>query len=123
MIQDSKTRWGWRRRRWRSWGIGFIPVIGLSVGGCDPKTQVAGWFWPSSAAPWEQVDAFYYPDRNNLLSDERHLNVGSVEACRAWVSSRAAARGDPSIALGDYECGVGYLRNSGDMRVYRLTEE
>jgi hypothetical protein len=37
------------------------------------------------------------------------------------VRSVAAADGDPELHNTDYECGVGYLRNSGSIRVYRLT--
>jgi hypothetical protein len=67
------------------------------------------------------VDAFYYPNRNNLDKSERQLDVGSVEACRSWVSRIAAQNNDPQIRRGDYECGVGYLRDLGDFRVYRVT--
>ena len=65
------------------------------------------------------------PDENNargdLLIDKHQFDVGSLEACRAWVRSVAAADGDPELQHTDYECGVGYLRNFGDIRVYRLT--
>jgi hypothetical protein len=79
-----------------------------------------GSFWPDGPAPWESVDAFYYKGRN-LLIDKHQFDVGSLEACRAWVRSAAAADGDPELHHTDYECGVGYLRNSGGIRVYRLT--
>lgn len=87
----------------------------------DPPGTVAGWFWPEDAAPWERVDAFYYPDRGNLLIDQRRQDVGSVDGCREWVRLAAAANNDPSLARGDYECGVGFLRSLGDVGVYRLT--
>lgn len=32
----------------------------------DPPKDAANWFWPDSPAPWEQVDAVYYPDNSDL---------------------------------------------------------
>lgn len=49
------------------------------------------------------------------------LDVGSVENCRMLVRMIASARGDPEIRRGNYECGVGYLREVGRLRIYRNT--
>jgi hypothetical protein len=87
----------------------------------DPPGTVAGWLWPNDAAPWEQVDAFYYPDRGNLAVDQRRRDVGSVEGCRDWVFAAAAANNDRSLRRGDYECGVGLIESFGGIGVYRLT--
>jgi hypothetical protein len=55
----------------------------------------------------EQVDAFYYPNKNNLTIHEFFPNVGSVDNCRAVVSQAAAKRNDANLIRGDYECCVG----------------
>jgi len=87
----------------------------------EPLVAIANWFWPETPAPWEDVDAVYYPDRGNLLVEVSAPHVGTIEACRAWVYDRAAANSDPALTRGDYECGVGFLRNMGPLRIYRLT--
>jgi hypothetical protein len=87
----------------------------------DPGRTVAGWFWEYDAAPWERVDAFYYPDRSNLEKVQQHSNVGGVPECRAWVNKMAAAKGDPYMRRGDYECGVGEPKDMYGMKVYRTT--
>lgn len=79
-------------------------------------------FWSESNAPWEKVDAFYYPDANDLTHWESQMDVGSVESCRDWVEDSAAAKGDPGIQRGDYECGVGCRQKDG-FNVCRLTVE
>jgi hypothetical protein len=63
----------------------------------------------------------FYPDRSNLLVEMSAPHVGTIEACRAWVHDRAAANSDLVLARGDCECGVGWLRNEGALRIYRLT--
>ncbi len=71
----------------------------------------------------EQVDAFYYPDKNDLTKHQRFLNVGSLENCRVIVRETAAKNGDPSLERGDYECGIGPTGDSvGDVAVYRETK-
>jgi hypothetical protein len=87
----------------------------------EPKKNIANWFWEYEQAPWEEVDAFYYSNRNNLTIEMRRHNVGSVENCRAWVYQQAAAKGDPNLTRGDYECGVGYQRDLGSIKIYRIT--
>ena len=87
----------------------------------DPGRDLAGWFWKYDAAPWERVDAFYYPDRGNLDVFNQHSDVGGVEECRAWALDMAIANGDPSMSRGDYECGVGEPKEWYGMKVYRTT--
>jgi hypothetical protein len=101
------------------WIVGAVALAWFTLG--SPMSDIAGWVWGNSPAPWETVDAFYYPNRNNLSHDERRLNVGSVDACRAWVAGAAARRDDPQIRRGDYECGVGHLKDYGELKVYRVT--
>lgn len=86
--------------------IAFIGLLLWFAFG-EPGRTIAGWFWEYDAAPWERVDAFYYPDRNNLEKFKQHSNVGGVEKCRAWVIDKAAENEDPYMQRGDYECGVG----------------
>ena len=95
----------------------FLLLTLIALAGCD----ATGVFWPEGPAPWEKVDPFYYPDRSNLLNDRQGPRVDGIEACRAWVYAEAARHGDVNLDRGDYECGVGYIKNSGDLRVYRLT--
>lgn len=87
----------------------------------NPKKNLAEWFWPQDAAPWESVDGFYYPDRNDLTQDVSSTGHQSVDECRAWVNDIAAGYNDPGLIRGDYECAVGKTRTIGDIGVYRLT--
>ena len=94
----------------------------FSLSGCDnPASTVANWFWSTSAAPWEEVDAFYYPNKYDLTVHQRGIDGGSLENCRAWVGAKAVLYNDPNLERGDYECGVGRLRTIGDLVVYRIT--
>ena len=86
-----------------------------------PSRDIAGWFWEYDAAPWERVDAFYYPDRTNLAVFNQHSKVGGVEECRSWASEMAAANGDRGMNQGDYECGVGEPTDWNGLKVYRTT--
>lgn len=96
-------------------GVGLWFVFG------DPSRDIAGWFWEYDAAPWERVDAFYYPDRSNLERYEFQTDVGGVEECRDWVHFKATGNGDPGLTRGDYECGVGEPKDWYGIRVYRTT--
>ena len=97
-----------------------LALVGLS--GCDnPASTAANWFWPDSAAPWEDVDAVYYPNKYDLTVHQIGRDVGSLENCRAWVGAKAVRYNDPNLERGDYECGVGRLRTFGDLAVYRIT--
>jgi hypothetical protein len=87
----------------------------------DPKNDLANMLWPRGPAPWEQVDAYYYPSKSNLRVDERRYDVGGLDGCRSWVQRAANAKDDPRLARGDYECGVGFIRNVGGLKMYRLT--
>ena len=86
------------------WFVIVILVFWFAFG--SPSKDIANWFWGNNAAPWEAVDAFDYPDRHNLFHHEVAYNVGSVDACRSWVSNSAERHNDPHITKGDFECGV-----------------
>jgi hypothetical protein len=98
-------------------------IIGLALWFLfgTPVRTIANWFWPDSAAPWEEVDAFYYPNRYDLTEHQQVLAVGSVDNCRTVVYAIAAGRDDPRLERGDHECGVGDAGDLGGIRVYRLT--
>jgi hypothetical protein len=105
------------------WPLLILGLAGLIVWGGlgNPAETIAGWISPHSPAPWESVDAFYYPDKSNLgVSLENH-DVGGLAQCRIWVSSAAVKQNDPQLELGDYECGVGYLHSQSSLKSFRLT--
>ena len=87
----------------------------------SPTNDLAGVFWSQRPAPWEAVDAFYYPDRHNLSIHRAAYNLGSLDGCRSWVRPMGQTNADPSLTRGDYECGIGKLRELGDLTVYRIT--
>jgi hypothetical protein len=97
-------------------------AIGLWFLFGQPAQTVANWFWASDAAPWETVDAFYYPNRDNLIVFKRAAGFDSVQACRDWVYSAASANSDAGLKRGDYECGIQKLHTySTGISVYRAT--
>ena len=83
--------------------------------------MIANWFWEYEAAPWETVDAFYYPDQNDLSKFQQILGLGSVDVCRNAVRSMAASYGDPNLTMGDYECGIEVIDNLGGIDIYRTS--
>jgi hypothetical protein len=105
------------------WPLLILGVPGLIVWGVlgNPTQTIAGWIWPHSPAPWERVDAFYYPDKSNLAVSLDNHDVDGLAQCRMWASSTAVTQNDPQMERGDYECGVGYLDSQGSLNSYRLT--
>ena len=102
------------------WILGVVFVLWILFG--HPLNFIAGIFWSERNAPWEEVDAFYYPDANNLSDWESQMDIGSIKACRDWVEDSAASMGDIGLQRGDYECGVG-CKNRDGFNVCRLTVE
>ena len=86
----------------------------------SPKNDIANIFWPESLAPWEEVEAFYYPNRGDL-SEVKSSGVDGIEGCRAWVNWQAQLHNDPHMDRGDYECGIGFIEMFGSIKVYRIT--
>lgn len=101
------------------WIVGIVLIFWMFSAA---PSFLASVFWSESNAPWEKVDAFYYPNADNLTEWESQMNVGSVQACRDWVEDSAAAKGDSNLERGDYECGVGCKSKNG-FNVCRLTVE
>ena len=99
-----------------------LVLVAVALGGWayfgDLQSTVANRFWPKEPAPWEQVDAIYLPDE--LTKDLSRSDVGSLEGCRSWVHAQAASHGDPTLARGSYQCGVGHVRTFGAIRIYRI---
>lgn len=87
----------------------------------EPRQTVANWLWTNDAAPWETVDAYYYPNRANLVDVRYNKGLGSVQECRNWVRTLAASQGDTGIVRGDYECGVQVIDFVAGIPVYRIT--
>jgi hypothetical protein len=77
-----------------------------------------------SACKNEQVDAFYYPNKSDLTVHEFYGDVGSYEGCIDAVFRAAAAKNDPNMQRGDYECGIGPTGETfGPVNVYRETRK
>ena len=104
---------------WR-YVIPGVLLIGWVVLG-DPKNDVANWIWPNTPAPWEEVDGVFYPDRNDLSVYEKIDGFADLDACRVWAENKGRGIGDPNIAVGDYECGFGFIRDFSGLKVYRNT--
>ena len=103
----------------------IMVVVGaaLALASCSPQKTVADLFYAEDAAPWETVDAFYYPDRTDLTLDQRQIGLADVAGCRDAVRSMAALNNDPQLLRGDYECGVGRIDKPeyAGVSVYRIT--
>jgi len=109
----------WRQLPAR-WPITCIAILSLLIWAAlgDPVQTVANWLWPRSPAPWESVDAIYYPDKANPLVSVDNQDVGSLTRCRAWVIS-VAKQNDPGLQRSDYQCGIGHRYSEG-LNIYRL---
>ena len=67
----------------------------------DPQKDLADWFFKEDAAHWETVNAFYYPDRNDLSIWRTGTELPNVQACRDWVCSMAVPYRGPGLMRGD----------------------
>jgi len=104
---------------WRYLVVGAaIPIWGVFG---DPKTNIANLFWRESPTPWEAVDGVFYPNRADLSQYVKVDGFHDLNACRKWVETQARAHDDPSITVGDYECGFGFIRGYPGLVVYRKT--
>jgi hypothetical protein len=99
----------------------ILIVIGLWFLLGDPPNTVANTFWEHDAAPWETVDAYYYPDRSNLSIFQKMPGLKSVDDCRAWVRLSAALNNDMGFIRGDFECGIEVVDTFAGISVYRTT--
>ncbi|MBB5539534.1 hypothetical protein [Rhizobium giardinii] len=99
----------------------FLAGIVGTLSGCGIQKTIANVLYEEDAAPWETVDAFYYPDRGDLTVHQAAYGLENVAACRSAVNAMARLNNDPSLTRGDYECGVGKLSDFASIGVYRLT--
>src|SRR4051812_17219954 len=79
--------WLWRKLPGR-WSILILGILGLMVWGAlgSLRETITGWLWPYTPAPWEDVDAFYYPDKSNQTVFIGNHGVGGLAQCRLWVN-------------------------------------
>jgi len=95
----------------------------FTLTGCNPKNEVASLFWPESPAPWETVDAYYYPDADRMWELERLEGFATVSACKVWAWDQAMVRGDTMMKRGAYECGFGAYGYLGLKPIYRVVTQ
>lgn len=99
----------------------IIFAVGLWFLIGDPAKSIANTFWEGEAAPWETVDAYYYPNRSDLSVFQSRLRLSSVDDCRVWVRMAAAANNDIGVVRGDFECGIEVIDTFAGINVYRTT--
>ena len=99
--------------------LALILVLWFIFG--EPAKDTANWFWENEPAPWETVDAYFYPNRNNLDIVESNTGLSSIDECRDWVNRQASIRNDPNMTRSDYECGIEHIDDWGGLKVYRTT--
>lgn len=93
---------------------GGIAILAAASYG-SPERHIADAIWTNDAAPWEGVTAVYMPDRskpNDIVISDAELS--DVEACRAYVRTMAAERGDPDLKKGQYDCAIGFYSENDD---------
>ncbi len=96
-----------------------IAVILWAIFG-SPKKDIANWFYEYEPAPWETVDAFYYPNNNNLTKHSAAYGLKSLDECRRWAFGQAAADNDSYFSRSSYLCWIGRTNEEfAGMKVYR----
>jgi hypothetical protein len=119
-----------RRHNLLAIAVGLMTVAGLlamaiALGWlllqAKPIESIANVMWPDSPAPWERVDAVYYPDAGDRTTQLRERNLADLDSCREWANRAAAYSGNQHLRRGDYRCDVGLQESYGDIEVYRLT--
>lgn len=101
----------------------YLILVGTMLSGCTDSSQfIANKLYKDKPAPWELVDAFYYPNKNNLARHVEYKGFNSLESCRWWARLQAQNYKDPTFTNSTYECGVGYIGDKYQgLNVYRLT--
>lgn len=86
----------------------------------SPKHDLADWFYKYEPAPWETVDAFYYPDNNNLAKYSGAYGLKTLDECRDWATRQAIAHNDGFFYHSSYLCWIGKTdKEFAGMQVYR----
>src|SRR3990167_1073093 len=83
----------------------------------SPVQTLANSFWPEDAAPWETVDAFFYPNREDLALNDAVYGLSDLASCQRWARDQAMKYQDPLFQRTDYECGVGKVDDLGGVGV------
>jgi len=89
----------------------------------SPKKDVADLLYANKVAPWEKVDVFFYPDKNDLARYLERSDLQSIDQCRWWANMWGRVYKDPNMERSTYECGVGRLQDKYGTRVYRITAQ
>lgn len=71
------------------------------------RVAVADLFWVDGPAPWEHVDGYFYPDKNDKSKKEIVRKIGGLQECKEWGEAKSNSIGDPLQVRSTYECGVG----------------
>ena len=87
----------------------------------NPKQDIADVIWPKSPAPWEQVDAYYYPYRDQTQQSHSAFHFQSVKDCRDWIEGKALEYGDTNPGEGAWRCAIGEYDKMSEQQTYRLT--
>ncbi len=95
----------------------FILALGAWIIAGDPQKNIADTLWADSSAPWEKVDGFYYPAKDNHNQFERKLRMKSSKECKDWAIERATAHKDEKFAKSEFECKVGMSDKTNKYRV------
>lgn len=97
-----------------------VLVVGWAVLG-SPRRSVADLIWPDGPAPWETIEALYYPDKTDLRHSIVTGGLHSLADCRTAVRFLAWRAGDEAFERGDYACGIGIEARSDDpLAIYRV---
>lgn len=97
----------------------FAAVLWCVFG--EPLSDVAGLFFRSGPAPWEEIDLIYFPDRNSPSASEVTPDISSLDECRTRAFHLALQHDDPDMERGGYECRTTSARLFGSQRTYRLS--
>ena len=97
----------------------ILAIIAWFIFG-KPISSGTDLLWPTSPAPWERVDAFYYPDKMDFAKLQTKRGFKTVPECKAWIKAQAAANNDPEMRQGKYKCAIGFMGNEFGKKVYRV---
>ena len=72
----------------------------------DPRQVLAHHAFPDRPAPWEAVNAVYFPDREDRATKLVRPRFVSMQECRNWIYREATRAGDPRLRRGDWACEI-----------------
>lgn len=86
----------------------------------DPPNDIANSIWSHSNAPWEQVDGYFYANKDSDTITKQVKKVGSYADCKDWARKHAKALGDSDMQKVTYKCGIGMVKKPDGSEAYRL---